>query len=120
MGNAGKRSKATRSITRPLPPLPEKQGGSGKTLRTLPGTSQPGEQIAEALALVIPCRIDKKKSIAPLFLVTTVIVNGIEIAESAVWQCQGCAMIFHSRKGWSRHCGLIGQDNKISDICAGA
>lgn len=107
--NARKAGKITRRVARPLPSLSEKQGGSRKTLWTLPGTPQGRKQtsqeiIREALDLVIPCRVDKPDRIKPIFLV---VENALGGGESAVWQCEQCTMIFHSHNAWKRHAGLV-------------
>jgi len=57
------------------------------------------------LQLVIPCEVAKGPDrIKPLYLVE---INELGGPERGYWQCEQCTRIFHARKQWAKHAGMV-------------
>jgi hypothetical protein len=102
--NANKQSKETSKAKRKVSPLSYKRRNDRNTLHTLPGAPEARQQISEALELVIPCRTGKPDRIKPLYLVET---NELGGPERGYWQCEQCTKIYHTRKAWAKHAGMV-------------
>src|SRR6266478_698763 len=61
--------------------------------------------LPEHMYLVIPCRAaNKPDRIVPLLLVET---NEFGGPERGVYQCEQCTRIYHTRKAWAKHAGMV-------------
>jgi hypothetical protein len=103
--SADSRSKNAGKKRRILPKMPLQSGNAGDVaLQPMQGGPDRKQQGAEALMLVIPCELGKPDRIKPLLLVET---NEFGGPEHGVYQCEQCTRIYHTRKAWALHAGMI-------------
>jgi hypothetical protein len=68
----------------------------------------------EALAIIIPCRLAKGPDrITPIYLVKE---NELGGPERGRWECRNCGELFHTRKAWAKHSGMV---SNIMGNCPG-